>query len=253
MQLYWRDTRNEILPEEIWKQIPPPYKNRYLASSLGRIKSLANWKRTRGGTLFMTKEIILRQHINREGYLMVKVYDGKGGKKTTTVHKLIGAAFKKKVKGKKYINHDDGIKLNNKENNLVRCTFSENILHAIRTGLNPMEGETSCSAKLTNKEAIEIFNSKLGHKKLEAMYNISQTVVYGIKTGRIWGHLTGKKYKRRKPLLNKEQKLEIFNSDGTFTSIAKKYKISFSYVSNIKRGKIASNITGKQYVKTRKW
>lgn len=244
----WRNIQLESLDTETWKPIPE-YETRYLASSLGRIKSLPNIKIGRSIARFLTKERILRQTINRLGYLMVCLSDGNKGRKTKTVHRLVGLSFKKPQKGKLFFNHIDGVKTNNKVENIEYCTASENILHARRTGLSGEIGETSHNAKLSNSQVLDIFNSDKRIVDLQKQYGVSSQVVYGIKSGKGWGHLTGKKYVRIGKLLTDKQVLEIYKDERTLKDIAKDYSITYSYVSYIKSGKLLSRVTGKEYIK----
>ena len=68
------------------------------------------------------------------GYLYVKLCkDGKAI--TKRVHRLVATAFCEKPSGKEDINHINGDKSDNRAENLEWVTKSENMLHAIRTGL----------------------------------------------------------------------------------------------------------------------
>lgn len=68
--------------EEIWKQISG-YEGRYEVSNLGKVRSYAQNKKGKfvSGSLF------------KKGYVMVKLYDSNGVKKTYPVHRLVAKAF----------------------------------------------------------------------------------------------------------------------------------------------------------------
>ena len=89
----------------------------YFISNLGRVKSVKHHDR------------ILRQYINSKGYLKIHPYlDGK--KRSYFVHRLVGENFI--VKDRPFINHKNGIKTDNRVDNLEWVTHSENLLHASR-------------------------------------------------------------------------------------------------------------------------
>lgn len=75
--------------EEIWKDIPgyPTYQ----VSNLGRIKSLP--KRRGRGIGYITREKILVNVLDKNGYHIVYVYSDKNSRKLCKVHRLVLLAF----------------------------------------------------------------------------------------------------------------------------------------------------------------
>ncbi|HAJ79611.1 MAG TPA: HNH endonuclease [Fibrobacteres bacterium] len=141
---------------EIWKDIPG-YEGLYQVSDKGRIKSLSRFvKYYRGERL--KKEIILKQEIVlNTGYSQVRLYNQSNEKKSKMyrVHRLVLFSFY----GESIFecNHKNGIKIDNRLENLEYCTKSENQMHAIKTGLKKiMFGENSTNAKLTKDQVIRI-------------------------------------------------------------------------------------------------
>ena len=71
--------------------------------------------------------------------------------KTNFIHKLLAQTFIPNPFNKKQVNHMDGNKLNNNLTNLEWCTPSENMRHAVKTGLfADLKGEKNPSAKLSS-------------------------------------------------------------------------------------------------------
>ena len=112
------------------------YEGSYSVSNEGRVKSMAKkWfagvhnrsQRSKGETL-------LRQHINRLGYVKVNMH-GIEKPRIMAVHRLVATAFIPNPENKPEVNHKDGNKGNNHVSNLEWATLSENRRHAYSCGL----------------------------------------------------------------------------------------------------------------------
>lgn len=77
---------------------------------------------------------ILKKSIDSRGYYQVSMTINNESK-PYLFHRLIAQHFIENKCNKPCINHKDGNKLNNNIDNLEWCTYSENINHAIKTGL----------------------------------------------------------------------------------------------------------------------
>lgn len=140
--------------EEIWKDIPG-FEGRYQVSNMGRVKSLPFMQRfltKRGEEAFrQTKERIISQQAINSGYLIVHLnLDYK--RKAATVHRLVADAFVRGVGDE--VNHKDGNKQNNCASNLEYCSYSENLLHAVATGLNRQAVKVQCPRTETVYDSI---------------------------------------------------------------------------------------------------
>lgn len=104
--------------KEIWKPVDIEYyKDEYLVSNLGNIKSLKN-------------NIIMKPSRLYNGYLTIPLTRN-GYTTRYTVHRLVATAFIQNPNNMPQINHKNGIRTDNNITNLEWCTAQENIKDAI--------------------------------------------------------------------------------------------------------------------------
>lgn len=113
---------------EVWKSIEGF--NNYKISNLGRVKSIARYRKGKGKKKYFVNERILKTFISNSGYERATIFN-----KHYSIHRLIAKAFIKNPGNKDMINHIDGNKINNIVTNLQWSTNSENQLHAVKLGL----------------------------------------------------------------------------------------------------------------------
>lgn len=156
----------------------PGYPN-YYATINGDI--ISGPKRTRKG---FRK---LKQH-KCGGYLTIDlVVNNKANRRL--VHRLVAATYIPNPKNKPEVNHINGIKNDNRVENLEWVTKSENQLHSIRIGLRSTVGEKNSQCKLTESEARIIKYSKERTTYLSKMFNVSPPTICDIRKNRSWTHI----------------------------------------------------------------
>ena len=174
---------------EIWKEIKG-YKGLYEASSLGRVKVLARTSRQKQGRTQTFKERILKPINQSNGYLKVNLVKD-GVQKTCLIHRVVASTF---IEGDNSltVNHKNGIKTDNRFENLEWVSLSENHKHAFRTGLKSLRGEKSNSNKLTEKQVYEIRDlilSGITHQRISEMYGVKRQTITDINLKRRWNHI----------------------------------------------------------------
>lgn len=176
----------------IWKDIQG-YEGIYQISSLGQIKSL-----DRIDCMGQhRKEKILAISLDSDGYPITILSKDKI-RKTCKNHRIVAIHFIPNPEQKKEVNHKNGIKTDNRVDNLEWATAKENQKHSRRIGLHKEIGETHKFAKLTNKQVLEIFHSDEHNKVLSEKNNIGILAIQRIKSGHKWSSITGKFYNPKK-------------------------------------------------------
>ena len=119
--------------EEIWKPVVG-YEGIYEVSSLGRVKSCERTIIRSNGREINFPDKIMKPSINHKGYEIIDLREN-GKRSGGFVHRLVGEAFIENPYNKKQINHKNGIKTDNRVENLEWVTNQENMRHAYKSGI----------------------------------------------------------------------------------------------------------------------
>ena len=212
----YRNLQFESMPNEIWKPVIG-YERMYEVSNFGRIKTIIDKVIEKSGKEKRKSPKIMKQSFTSTGYLMVNLMH-----RYYKVHRLVAMAFIPNQENKPEINHIDGNPLNNKVENLEWCSHTENMQHAVRTGLRIFPRYS-----LNQDEVIKSYTDEETTVSLAKKFKASRFVIMGILKD------NGIKLHRKKPKygINLKALKNDFDVGLSNIELCKKYKCSYGIIS----------------------
>ena len=144
------ENKNELNVEFKWIE---GYEGLYFIDTLGNVVSVPRIE----GRFIHNKYNILKTRINRLGYVQLSLM--KNGKmKTHLLHRIIAKAFVSNPNNYNVINHKNGIKSDNRIENLEWVTKAQNTKHAFDNNLGNL--------KISSLNALEKYNALNAYNKI---------------------------------------------------------------------------------------
>lgn len=174
------------LPVEEWRPvigIPG-----YCVSNLGRVLSLPKEWIVHGAP-HRRGQKILKPRLVSKRYCSVLLARKGESPKGMLVHRLVCEAWHGERNGRQ-TNHKNGIKTDNRAENLEWVTPTQNVLHAYGNNLKlSIKGSNHGGSIISESDAMDIYNSDLSGVDIAKRYKISQSSVSAIRMGRLWRHV----------------------------------------------------------------
>jgi hypothetical protein len=147
------------------------------------------------GSVFNLKGKKMKPTLRKDGYYQIglQIYFKK--QNNFFIHRLVAITHIPNPNNLPIVNHINGIKTDNRAENLEWVSSSENMKHAYRTNLKNTQGEKHSQSKLTEGIVKQIRNEYVKHSKiygstaLSKKYNISFNQIIKIINKSSWKHI----------------------------------------------------------------
>lgn len=178
---------------KVWKDVLG-FEGYYQVSKDGDIKSLPRPQTSfHNGVTYWRKEKILKNPKNFDYHGVV--LKSPTARQVTKAHRLVATAFIPNPENKPFINHKNGIRHDNRVENLEWCDQSQNVQHAHDTGLIKIKGVSrgdSHPCSTITEAVVRLIKLDLPTMRnidIAKKHQVKQERVYEIRAGLTWKHV----------------------------------------------------------------
>lgn len=156
----------------------PPRKNTYCRTRNGKVQHIER----------IRKEQTYTPQSHHTGYREIGLRHN-GVRIRILLHRLIALAFVEGYEEGLCVNHINGIKTDNRAENLEWVSLARNTQHAWENGLVDVSGENQPMHKLTSRQVVYIrrlLNQGVSAHAISVIAGLSDVTIHNIKIGKSW-------------------------------------------------------------------
>lgn len=192
---YWKNLSLDDLPNEEWRDVSG-LEGIYKVSSFGRVKAVGRStirhdKRFKKPVIMNLATFIRRQAKDHKGYRRVGLYYN-NKVNTHKVHRLVAETFIHNPTNKRTVNHKNGIKHDNRVENLEWATDKEQSMHARDNGLGVyLRGSSHGNSKLNELQVriIKRMFDDFNQREIAAIFKVKSGTIGNIYRNKTWIHI----------------------------------------------------------------
>lgn len=142
------------------------------------IKGYENYLISKSGLIYsVSRKKLINQFVDKYGYMQVVLYNGKY--QCFRVHRLVALTYLDNVNNHKVVNHINGIKKDNRLDNLEWCSIKENVNHSWENGLSENIRNASSKVVLDTNNGIFYNSAKEASKCTNYAYSTLRSMLNG--------------------------------------------------------------------------